>query len=186
MPELKDWITIIAIAFSPFFAVYVTQRLQDRKARRDAKVAVFMTLTANRHAPLHEDRIRALNLIDVVFSGDARVRELWHDYYDMLANLGLNNPLGWQQRTHKNLELISEMARVLGYRGKISQVDFDRTYIPQGLIDSGVQSQQISKETLNFLRGLSSTLSSPFQSQPDHSDPSPPAIGSTEASSANS
>ncbi len=131
--KTSDVLTIIAIALSPMIAVLVTVYLQRRKEKRDHKLNVLATLIGSRHAPTGDETIRALNLIDVVFYDAPRVRALWHEYFGMLNNAGLQNPLGIGQRQKKNLEMITEMAKALGYGEAITHLDVDRVYYPVAL-----------------------------------------------------
>jgi hypothetical protein len=108
-----EWENLLAILVSPVVAVLITVSLQNRKEKRAQKLHIFNTLIATRHSPIIEDNVRALNMIDVAFHDCPRVRELWHEYFNMLGNEGLNNPSGWPQRQKKNLEMITEMAKVL-------------------------------------------------------------------------
>lgn len=85
---------IVAVLLSPIIAVVVTLWYQSRKEKRDTKRWLFGTLIATRHSPLTEESVRALNMIDVVFFNSQPVRKLWREYFDMLNNGGLNNPVG--------------------------------------------------------------------------------------------
>jgi hypothetical protein len=146
------WMNIIAILLSPVVAVLVTVYLQARKEKRNQKLWIFNTLIATRHSPIVDENVRALNMIDVVFYNSSRVRELWHEYLNMLSNEGLNNPLGWGQRQKKNLEMITEMAKVLGYGTAITHLDVDRVYNPTGLGEQSRKSQEIAEELLRVLK----------------------------------
>ena len=126
-------VNIVAILLSPAIAVLITLYLQKRREKRNQKLWIFNTLIATRHSPVIEENVRALNMIDVVFHDSPRVRQLWHEYFDMLGNEGLNNKLGWSQRQKKNLEMITEMAKVFGYGEAITHLDVDRVYYPVGL-----------------------------------------------------
>jgi uncharacterized protein DUF6680 len=132
-PETLGLLTLVAIAVSPVIAVLVTVWLADRKEAREHKVWLLRTLIGTRHNPTGDETIRALNLIDVVFHDAPRVRALWHEYYDMLNNAGLNNPVGWEQWNKKNLELVTEMAQTLGYGRAITHLDAARVYTPVAL-----------------------------------------------------
>ncbi|MBI4763755.1 MAG: hypothetical protein HY787_04030 [Deltaproteobacteria bacterium] len=132
-------VNILAVLLSPLIALLVTVHLQNRKQKRAHKLWIFNTLIATRHSPLIEANVRALNMIDVAFYDRPKVRELWHDYFDMLSNEGLDNELGWKQRQKKNLEMITEIGRVLGYGKAITHLDVDRVYYPKGL---GIQVQK--------------------------------------------
>ncbi len=146
------WVNIVAILLSPVIAVLVTVFLQARKDSKQRRLWIFNSLIATRHSPMTDENVRALNMIDVVFYNSSRVRKLWHEYYDMLSNEGLNNPTGWAQRQAKNLEMITEMADVVGYGRAITALDVNRVYYPTAL---GVQSQtahEISAELLRVLK----------------------------------
>ncbi|MEW6602601.1 MAG: DUF6680 family protein, partial [Nitrospirota bacterium] len=96
--QVKDIISIAAILFSPIIAVLVAKYLQNRKSKKDHKLYIFSTLMAARHSPINDEVVRALNMVDVAFCNDEKVRKLWHEYYDMLNNEGLNNPVGYKAR----------------------------------------------------------------------------------------
>ena len=146
------WVNILAILLSPVVAVLVTLYLQSRREKRNQKLWIFNTLIGTRHSPIIEENVRALNMIDVVFHDSQRVRELWHEYFNMLGNEGLNNPQGWAQRQKKNLEMITEMAKVLGYGKAITHLDVDRVYYPVGLGAQSQKAQEIAEELLRVLK----------------------------------
>lgn len=146
-------ITVLAILLSPVIAVGVTLWYQHRKERRDLKRWALSTLLATRHSALTDEAVRALNLIDLIFANSSKVRSLWHEYYDMLSNKGLDNPLGYGQRERKKLELITQMANELGYSKEISHLDVDRVYYPTGLGNQNRRAEEISDELLRVLKG---------------------------------
>lgn len=150
-------LTLVAIAVSPVIAVLVTVYLQNRKEERSHKLTLLGTLIGLRHAPTSDESIRALNLIDVVFHDAPRVRELWHEYFGMLNNEGLNNPIGWGQRQKKNLEMITEMARVLGYGKAITHLDVDRVYYPIALEQRAKKDTALTDGFIQFLAWVQST-----------------------------
>ena len=130
----------------------VTIFLQARKSKTDHKLYIFNTLIANRQSPVNTENVRALNMIDIAFCKDKKVRQLWREYYDMLANKGLDNELGYKTRETKNLELITEIAKVLGYGKEITALDVDRVYSPIGLGKAFDRSEEIANELLRVLR----------------------------------
>ena len=67
-------------------------------------------------------------MIDVVFADVPQVVELWHRYYELLANPPANE--NYQGRDHTYLLMLSAMARALGYH-KLEQTDIDKFYSPQ-------------------------------------------------------
>lgn len=145
-------IYILAILLSPVIAVLVTIFLQSRKAKKDYKMYIFSALIATRHSPINDETVRALNMIDIAFYKDKNVRKLWREYYEMLHNKGLDNELGYKTRQTKNLELITEMAKVLGYGKEITALDVERVYYPVGLGQAFSRSEEIANELLRVLK----------------------------------
>jgi hypothetical protein len=153
---MKELINIVAILLSPIIAVLVTKYLQDRKAKKDYKLSIFSTLMATRQAPINDETVRALNMIDVAFCKEEKVRNLWHEYYEMLHNEGLNNPVGYKTRQQKNLGLITEMAKVVGYGEEISSLDVDRVYYPRGLGEVSSRNEEVMNALLRVLKATAS------------------------------
>lgn len=149
-------INTVAVLLSPLIAVLVTVYVQDRRERRrqsqDRKLWIFNSLIATRHSPITEETVRALNMIDVAFSDSPGVRRLWHEYFDMLCNQGLQNELGVTQRQKKNLEMLTEMANTVGYGKAINHLDVSRVYLPVGLQGQSMRATQIADELLRVLR----------------------------------
>jgi hypothetical protein len=172
-------VSILAILLSPLIAVGVTVWLQNRKERRDQKRWILGTLVATRHTPVNDEVVRALNMIDVVFHDSPAVRRLWREYYDMLSNPSLDNRPGYQQRQVKNLEMITAMAREVGYGKTITHLDADRVYYPVGLGKQADQQQAISDELLRVLRGSHGFVVTPLQGEPVQGRDLPPGMTET-------
>ncbi len=149
---------ILAIIFSPVVAVLITLWVQRRRERRQQQFSLLSALIATRHEPLSAEAVRALNMIDLVFHSHPTVRELWHDYFDMLSNEGLNNPTGWEQRKKKNVALITEIARVMGYGKAINHLDVDRVYSPVAFWKRIERDEALYKEVMRFLKSSSRVL----------------------------
>jgi hypothetical protein len=145
-------LTIIAIAISPAIAVGVSIWVQSWKEKRQQKRYIFASLMSTRHQVISDEIVRALNMIDVVFYDKKKIRELWHEYYDMLHNEGLNNPLGWEQRNTKKLELITEMAKEVGFSKEITHIDVNRVYSPVGLAEDTLRMRETGIELLRVLK----------------------------------
>ena len=126
--------------------------------------------------------VNALNLIDVIFADHTNVVNLWHRYYDELHKKP--EQMDPQAREHIYLELLSAIARVLGYK-RLQQTDIDKYYSP---IAHGNQLEITYKTQKEFLRVLENT--SKFETSPRESprgeggglatleiptDPGPPA-----------
>jgi len=151
-----DVVNTLAILVSPAIAVLVSVWLQNRKERRQHQLSILTALIATRHEPLSPEAVRALNMIDLTFHDEISVRKLWREYFEMLCNEGLNNPAGWQQRGKKNIELITEMAKVLGYGKEVSHLDIDRVYTPVGIWEQFHKNQDLQNELLRVLKATHS------------------------------
>jgi hypothetical protein len=159
--SVTTWIEISAILLGPLAAVLITVWLQRRQTKHDPRLAVLTTLVSLRHAVLSHDSVRALNLIDLVFHDDSAVRRLWHAYFDMLCNVGLNNPLAGVERGKKHAEMITEMAKCIGLGASVTALDMQRVYNPVGLDEQQTRQLEIQQELLRVLRASSAVQMQP-------------------------
>lgn len=143
--EIQTWITGIAILLGPLAGVLFTLWFQSRKERNDAKYQLFLALMAERKAPRITPQVaQALNKIDVVFASSPKVKACWHEYYALL------HQAPGEPRTHKWLELLTTVAQDLGY-SKLSQLDIDKFYIPQGHVDEAEFQQKVGQQWARVL-----------------------------------
>lgn len=146
--KLVDVLTIVALITGPIVAVLITLWHQDRKQKVDARQRLFITLMAHRKSfPISRDWAQALNLIDVVFSGHPKVVAAWHSFYDYIHVKPMDN----KQFEHRHVELLSEMAQVLGYND-LKQTDIDKFYNPQAHGDESARNYEIQTELLRVLK----------------------------------
>ena len=126
-------INILAVIAAPIIAVWVGQKLQDRQERRKDKLEIFKTLMMSRTGWTVES-VRALNILDVVFSDDENVRTAWKNYYDRLC---VDNPYPSESELRKFREaqyvLLETMANSLGYKDKITWKTIQNPYKPMGM-----------------------------------------------------
>ena len=98
------------------------------EARR-AKLHVFANIMQSRAEIYHEDSVRALNLVDVVFSKCIPVREAWAELYQAL-NLGPGHDSLIEERTRK---LLKAMAMEIGLADDLRLDNFARIYFPTAI-----------------------------------------------------
>ncbi len=155
---------IIALFLSPIIPVLITLCWQKRKEKRDAKIRLFTTLMAFRKSyPISYEWAQSLNLIDVIFSDSPQVVDRWHKYFD---NLQEKSPASvGERRTHLYLELMSEMAKELGF-DQLQQTDIDKFYVPQGHGDQADLNYKTQKEFLRVLENTSRFETSPRSTAP--------------------
>lgn len=149
---MQLWVTGAAIFLGPLAGVLFTLWFQSRKDKADQKNKLFLALMAHRKSmPPSFDLVNGLNLIDAVFAKHPKVVELWHQYYDFLCQ----TPVNWHLAEAKYLDLLSEIARVLGYND-LSQTSIARFYSP---IAHGTQTQLNAEIQLELLRVLKESKS---------------------------
>lgn len=138
---------ILAVALIPLIVWWMGIDYQNRKAKKDAKLSLFLNLMANRKGTtVTKEKVDSLNLIDVVFQDDKKVRKAWRDYLDSL------NPNS-QYYANNNaylLDLLSEMAMSLGYK-ELRQTEIDRFYEPSQFAHDREAKENITSETYRVL-----------------------------------
>ena len=97
---------IIAVAIIPIIVWVLGIKYQNRKAKKDAQLRVFLTLMADRKStPITKEWVDALNTIDVVFQENKKVRHAWREYLDSLNEKSPH----FDSSNSFRLDLLSEM-----------------------------------------------------------------------------
>jgi len=158
-------INIIALLLSPIIAVCITLWYQNYKSKKDAKYRLFLILMAHRKrlVPTY-DLVDALNTIEVIFANHQDVIRLWHEYYALLCQKF--DDTNYEARSHKHLQLLSEMAKVLGYKN-IQQIDIDSFYVPMIHGSIAEMSVKLQAELLRVLENTSHFLVVPKENEND-------------------
>ena len=151
--RFEDVLNIIALIVIPIIAVVIGQHLQNRSKRRDDKMEIFKTLMISRAVGWTNESVRALNIIEVVFSDNKSVLKQWKIYYDKLC---VENP------TETNIKkiqterdkLIETIARALGYKNKITWETIQNPYIPKGMVDLMEQQQKYQNNQLEIMENM--------------------------------
>ena len=153
--ECKDILNLIAIVVIPIAAVLIGQHLQNRAEIRKDKMHIFKVLMTSRIYGWTVDSVHCLNIIDIVFSDDKKVRNAWKDLYDKYC---VQNPDETQLKKIQNAQykLLETIAESLGYKDKITWETIQNPYVPDGMIKQW-QEQAKSQQAYNTL--LNSMLS---------------------------
>ena len=127
-------INIVAIIIAPIASVIIGQKLQDRHERRKDKLELFKTLMMSRNGWTIES-VRALNILDIVYSDDEMVRIAWKNYYDKLC---VENPTDTEQKKMQDAqyELLEAIAQSLGYKETITWKTIQKPYKPKGMVEA--------------------------------------------------
>ena len=155
--DILDYINIAAIILMPVFSVIIGQKLQDRAKKRQDKMEIFKALMTSRVYGWTNASVYALNIIDVVFADDKKVRTQWKAYYDKLC---VGNPT---EEDFKKIEiakykLLEAIAQSLGYKNKITWETIQNPYIPKGLSTSMEQQQQYQNGQLEVMEIIKSAF----------------------------
>jgi hypothetical protein len=149
---MKDYLTIIALIAGPAIAVIITLWHQNRTAKREAKQKLFLDLMSRRKtfSPTQE-WVNALNLIDVVYADNHTIIDHWHSLYQVV----FAKPWNQERYAHTYLDLLSAMAKDLGYKG-LTQTDIDKFYAPDVLTEAALIQAETQKDFLRVLKASES------------------------------
>lgn len=144
--------TVLATVITPLAAIAISIWYQERKRKQEAKQNLFFQAMMHRKSyPPTIEWVNALNLIDVVFQDNQTVIAAWHSLFEYLHIRPMDMTLYGQ----KNLDLLLEMAKVLGYPD-LKQTDIDKFYSPEA---HGTQAQKNSDVQDELLRVLKNSKS---------------------------
>lgn len=159
-----EWWVVLATIAGPVIAVQTQKFIERASERGRRRQWIFTALMANRATHLHDDYVRALNLIDLEFSpkrfrgsADRRVIEAWRTLFGELSNGPPegNNDLSlaraWNERVSDRLvALLSAMSTALGYTFS-EEVLRRGIYYPKGRVD-------LEQSQLAIMHGLSKII----------------------------
>ena len=123
---------LISTILSGAFATIVTLWWQNKSSVRQQKLRIFTVLMAKRYEITAEECVDALNMIDVVFYKDSKVRSAWKEFRS--ATDMPETEAKVQIVTDKRLKMLEVMAASIGYK-EIRWDDINQYYFPVGLSD---------------------------------------------------
>lgn len=121
---------LISTILSGAFATFVTLWWQNKSSVRQQKLRIFTILMAKRYEITAEECVEALNMIDVVFYKDPKVRSAWKEFRN--ATDMPESEAKAQIVTDKRLKMLEVMAENIGYKD-IRWDDINQYYFPVGL-----------------------------------------------------
>lgn len=142
---INDYLTLAALIIIPIVAVVIAQWLQNRSEKRKDKMQIFKTLMTSRIYGWTPDSVNALNIIDIVYSDDNKVRAAWKDLNDKYR---VTNPDQQHLKKIENAQykLLEAMANSLGYKEKITWETIQNPYMPVGMMQQ-IETQKIMQQT---------------------------------------
>ncbi len=147
--ECKDILNLIAIIVIPIAAVLIGQWLQDRSEKRKDKMQIFKALMTARIYGWTVESVHALNVIDIVFVDDKKVRNARAQLHNRYC---VENPTQTQLEQIKTAQykLLEEISNSLGYKDRITWETIQNPYVPNGMIRQW-QEQAASQQAYNTL-----------------------------------
>ena len=147
--KLAEILNLIAIIIIPIIAVLIGQWLQTRSEKRKDKMHIFKTLMTSRVYGWTQESVHCLNIIDIVFADDKKVRNAWKDLYDKYC---VQNPDESQLKKIETAQykLLETMAVSLGYKDKVTWETIQTPYIPKGMLRQ-IEAQNQSQQAYNNL-----------------------------------
>lgn len=146
-------INTLALIFIPIIAVCIGQYLQDRAKKREDKMRIFQILMATRIYGWTNASVEALNLIEVIFSGEKKVIEQWKKYYDALC-VENPNPTQLDKIKKEHETLLETMAISLGYKDEVTLRTIQSPYSPIGLADFRRKQEEFQNGQLELMKIL--------------------------------
>ena len=155
MMQTETWYalaTLAAIALGPIIAVLITRVLDSSRERRRRRMDVFRNLMQTRGVRLDPVHVAALNVVEIEFYEDQKVRQAFQIYIQHL-----NSPMPaveehsrfFDQRSDLLLNLLSEMGTSVGLN--FDKRDLERLgYVPQAW-DNDQSMQRRNMELLGQL-----------------------------------
>lgn len=147
--EINDILNLLAIIIIPIAAVLIGQHLQNRAEKRKDKMHIFKVLMTSRIYGWTQESVHCLNIIDIVFSDDEKVRNAWKDLFDKYC---VQSPDETQLKKIQNAQykLLETMAKSLGYKDKVTWETIQNPYVPEGLRRQQ-QEQAASQQAYNSI-----------------------------------
>jgi hypothetical protein len=172
---MTDIIMILAIIVGPIAAVQVQKWLEKKRDNTQRKLFIFKTLMTTRATKVSIEHVQALNMIDVEFTkGYESVITAWRNYHDHLSNGDPKSDVWGERNNDLFIEMLSEMARSLGYN-KFDKVMLRRTaYSPVAHGNQEFELQTIRKGLADILSG-NATLPVYFANEELHPNEEPQA-----------
>ena len=118
---------------------------------------IFKTLMTARIYGWTVDSVHALNIIDIVFANDRKVRAAWKDLNDKYH---VTNPDDSQLKKIEQAQykLLEAIANSLGYKDKITWETIQNPYIPDEMRIQMEAQKQSQQAYMNVLTGMSQMI----------------------------
>lgn len=147
-------LNIFAVILSPIIALWISNKIQEKKEKRNDKLWILKTLMIQRATIQDVNYVNALNLIDLIFVDSSNVRKAYKALYNEYLKRGesFNHEKVHRART----KLIETIVNDLGYKDKITWEDIQELYVPEWLVEEIKKRNQITDAQSNVANFINS------------------------------
>ncbi|MEG2250465.1 MAG: DUF6680 family protein [Cetobacterium sp.] len=103
------------------------------KENRNEKLKLFKILLSTRGYFNDYERVKNLNILEVVFFDSPKVLKAWSLYYDALNELENSKKENWERVKNSEISLLEIMAKELNYSKSINWETLKKPYFPEWL-----------------------------------------------------
>lgn len=182
---VDQWLAVIsaiAIFTSPVVALEIQKRLDEKRAHRDRKMAIFRKLMTTRGTQMAPAHVEALNGIEVEFYAkegpDKKVLDAWRLYMTHVNTQVPADPTHWTQtKVDRLVNLLVEMSKALDFDMDEAAIRTN-IYHPIGFVQIETEQHALRKAALEIFSGerpLQTTVIGPVQVAPPLPAWDPPA-----------
>lgn len=132
-------INILAVIISPIVAVLISFWVSHHSSLRNDKMNILKILLIHQNAPINQQRIEALNLVNVVFHRNknivAQMRKYKRLHDDLTASMNIQGPPPFIQKAvnlnDAYIKLVELIAANLGYGDAMDWDNLKNAIIPK-------------------------------------------------------
>lgn len=147
-------INILAVLFSPIIALWISNKIQENKDKRNDKLWILKILMTQRAIIQDINYVNALNLIDLIFVNSSDVRKAYKALYNEYLNKG--ESFDPEKINRARTKLIETIVNDLGYKDKITWNEIQEPYVPTWLVDKIDKSNTIMDAQTNMATFINS------------------------------
>jgi hypothetical protein len=149
--KMYAYLTIAAIVLGPVLALLAQRALDFLREKGERQKKLYFTLMGTRALFNQQEHVQALNSIDVIFSKDGNIRDLWRRCLDHLATDEVNP--GWLDTLDTlRVDLYQAIGNKLGYH-------YTTEYIKRGIYFPKYHSNLVTNQN-KLLEGFAKAVES--------------------------
>lgn len=156
VPLIAVCVAVLGILYGPVRTLSVNSENERRRERRRRQDAIFMTLMRTRRMALMPEHVMALNVIEIEFYEQDRIRQAFKRYVEHLGTAvppaaDAQEPFK-KEREDRFFELVHEIGKHLGFM--LDKRDLEKfSYMPQGWNDVDWEQRQLRLLMIEMLSG---------------------------------